>query len=209
MKVRILHILLIPTLLMWAISSCSKLEDEETDQPSTEQPDGPHGDYDDEELGDTLTVVQTLQHSPGEFVIAKGYIVGYIDGPTMGKAKFEAPSQKANTNIIIADSPTENDYKRCLPIQLKTGTNEAIEFNLLYFPDQLGKAIAVEGELTTYFKVNGFKHPNFWITELTEDETISPPEEEPTPDPEPIPDPAPVSDTPTLDHTPQTNIYGR
>lgn len=215
MLLRLLHTFMLLALIVWGLSACSKLE-EEIDEPIS---NGNTGNTDNEgndvEMSDTLTVTQALGAPLDSHVIVKGYIVGYINGSTMSKAVFGIPQDKVNSNIIIANSPTESDYTRCMPVQTKKGSDEQLLFNLLQAPHLLGTCVIVDGVLTTYFRVNGFKHPDFWIYECPDDGSITPPEEEPTPEPEPepepepTPDPVPVSDTPTLDHTPQTNIYGR
>ena len=208
---RLLHTFTLLALIVWGLSACSKLE-EETDEPI---PNGNAGNTDNEgndvEMGDTISVTQALGAPLGSRVIVKGYVVGYINGTTMSKAVFGAPQDKVNSNIIIANSPTESDHTRCMPVQTKKGSDEQLLFNLLEAPHLLGTCVIVDGVLTTYFRVNGFKHPDFWITQCWDEGNISPPEEEPTPEPEPEPEPepAPASETPTLDHTPQANIYGR
>ncbi len=207
MNKRLLQTLLLLTLLAWGVLACSKLEEEGADSPNTEHPEGGSSN-DNSSTSDTLTVMQALQALPDENVLIKGYIVGYVDGTTISKAKFSTPTEKANTNLIIADSWAENDYTRCFPIQLKSGTEEHIIFNLYLNPQLLGQAVVAQGLITTYFRVNGFKHPNFWIDELEETEGVTPPEEE-TPPTEPETPPTPASETPTIDHTPQANIYGR
>ena len=207
MKVRLLQTLLLLTLLAWGVTACSKLEEEATDSPNTERPEGDAGNGN-SSATDTLTVTQALQALTDQSVLVKGYIVGFVDGTTMSKAKFSAPTEKANTNIIIADSRAETNYARCFPIQLKSGTDEHYLFNLYLNPQLLGQAVLAKGQITTYFKVNGFKHPNFWIDELEDAEDITPPEED-TPPTEPDTPSTPASETPTLDHTPQVNIYGR
>ena len=212
MKCSPLHILIFLILIIGGVGACSKLE-EEVAPPTSEQPQPEEGGegYVPEE-GDTLTVTQALKISPGDWVAVKGYIVGYINGTAMSKAVFGAPLEKENTNIIIANTPNESDHTRCMPIQLENGSDERAEYNLLLFPELLGQKVLVQGELTTYFRVNGFKYPNFWIQELTDD---TPPNDsegddsEPEPQPEPQPNPEPTSETPTLDPTPQENIYGR
>lgn len=207
MNKRLLQTLLLLTLLAWGVLACSKLEEEGADSPNAERPEG-GSNNDNSSLSDTLTVMQALQAQSDARVLIKGYIVGYVDGTTISKAKFSTPTEKANTNLIIADSWTETDYTRCFPIQLKSGTEEHFVFNLYLNPQLLGQAVVAQGVITTYFKVNGFKHPNFWIDELEETEGVTPPEEE-TPPTEPETPTTPASETPTIDHTPQANIYGR
>ena len=197
-------------LSLWSIMSCSKLEDETSMDTPTEQPGEQPGDNNTTTTEDTLTVAQALKATTGTWVVVKGYIVGYVDGTTMSKARFAPPTTKVNTNLIIADHIDERDYSYCLPIQIKSGTDDQIVYNLITHPELLGNSVAVGGELTSYFKVNGFKYPDFWITELTEEDFPERPEdEEPTPTPDPTPQPEPTNDTPTLDFTPQANIYGR
>ena len=210
MNLRLTLLLSILFLSLWCATSCSKLEEEADTPPPTERPDDTTGDNDTTTSGDTLTVAQALKAEVGTWVIVKGFIVGYVDGTTMSKARFSVPTEKVNTNLIIADRADELDYKNCLPIQIKSGTDDQIAFSLLSHPDLLGKGVAIEGKLTTYFKVNGFKHPDFYLVELPEaDFTDAPEEENPTPEPQPEPQPDATSDTPTLDFTPQANIYGR
>ena len=210
MPLRHLHILLLLTSLTWGMASCSKIEEELPEGPPIESPDEGEDSDGNEVEGDTLSVVKALQCTPDDWVIVKGYIVGYVNGTTMSKAQFSAPTEKANTNILIADSKKETDHKRCLPIQIKSNTDEYLLYNLLTTPQLLGAPIAIEGSVTTYFRVNGFKYPHYWITKLTEEGADTPPEEDvPTPSPDPDPEPQPESDVPTLDFTPQANICGR
>ena len=207
MNIRLLQTFLLLTLLAWGVLACSKLEVEEVDSPNTERPEGGE-DNGNSNATDTLTVMQALQAQPDQSVLVKGYIVGFVDGTAISKAKFSAPTEKANTNLIIADSKAETNYTRCFPIQLKSGTDEHFVFNLYLNPQLIGQAVVAKGVITTYFKVNGFKHPNFWIDELEDAEGTTPPEED-TPPTEPDAPSTPASETPTLDHTPQVNIYGR
>ncbi len=215
---QLLHVIVALSLISWGTSACSKLEEEEVVDTSentgnnqggtNNNNDDAQGDFD---TGDTLTVTQALRESVERQVIVKGYIVGYVNGTTMSKAVFGTPQETENTNIIIANSPSVTDHTLCMPIQLAKGSDERETYNLLYYPNLIGTPIIVQGILTTYFKVNGFKYPDFWIEEITDEEGVVPEEPElgPEPEPNPEPEPLPQSETPTLDHTPQTNIYGR
>lgn len=222
----LLHIILALSIISWGLLACSKLEEEETvdtSQSNTGNNQGSESDDDEfqgeNEEGDTLTVTQALRCSVGSYVIVKGYIVGYINGSTMSKAVFGAPKEAENTNIIIANSPSVTDHTVCMPIQLAKNSDEREAYNLLYFPDLIGTPIIAQGLLATYFRVNGFKYPDFMIEEYLGEEKPEPeepelepnpePEPEPEPQPEPEPEPQPQSETPTIDHNPQANIYGR
>ncbi|MBR1652443.1 MAG: hypothetical protein IJ692_03525 [Alloprevotella sp.] len=165
-------------LLIWLMaaalfSACSKLEipDEddpakpETEQPGTDDPETPPTD------GDFLTVAQAMKAENGTFAFVVGYIVGYIDGNSLSNCVFGCPKNAVNTNLILADSPSEKDSKHVLPVSLPTsGEDWRSELNLFDHPQYLGRLVGVTGELTTYFRTIGIRKPMdfFWIE--TEDE---------------------------------------
>lgn len=85
-----------------------------------------------------------------------GYIVGAVDDISITEsAKFEAPFKKSS-NLLIAASKDEKDYKKCLAIQLVTGDVRSA-INLLDHPENLGKSVILSGKLTKYFGVSGLK----------------------------------------------------
>lgn len=89
-----------------------------------------------------------------------GYIVGYIKGSSMSNTIFAAGD--VETNIVLADVPTERDYNNCIPVQLTTssphslGTRKAL--NLSTHPENLGKKVIVLGNITTYMRTLGIKN---------------------------------------------------
>ena len=95
---------------------------------------------------------------PGVWI--QGYIVGYASASTVSSAKFQA-GDKA-TNILLADSPFETDYKRCVPVQLSTSTNANKEvrnaLNLKSHAENLRKKVRIYGNLETYMAVIGMKN---------------------------------------------------
>ncbi|MGL5788212.1 MAG: DUF5689 domain-containing protein [Bacteroidales bacterium] len=87
----------------------------------------------------------------------KGYIVGCVKN---GTTAFDNPDQAifdnfdSNTNVLIADSPEETDYTKCLSVKLNdptapAGMREAV--GLMANPGNKGKVLLIEGNLKTMF----------------------------------------------------------
>lgn len=88
-----------------------------------------------------------------------GYIVGSINDKSISAdAVFEPPFSNP-ANILIAASATENDYKKCIPVQLVANTDVRSALNLVDNGGNLGKAVIIKGQLTKYFGVAGLKTP--------------------------------------------------
>lgn len=90
----------------------------------------------------------------------KGYIVGFINGNNISSTSFTSSGAK-ETNIVLADSPNEKDYTKCIAVQLSTSssykaTREAL--NLKANPGNLGKCITVMGTLEKYMGRLGLKN---------------------------------------------------
>lgn len=97
--------------------------------------------------------------NPGSTAWVKGYIVGWVDGASIGTGShFEVPATSAS-NVLIADSPTETDYTKCMPVQLVYGDNVRSFVNLKDNPGNLGKELSIEGTLIAYFNQPGVKTP--------------------------------------------------
>jgi hypothetical protein len=83
-----------------------------------------------------------------------GYIVGYVTASTY-IFTFSATGAVA-TNMLIADSPTENAEANCVTVQLPAGAiRDAL--NLSANAANLGKKVSVKGDLTAYINVPGVK----------------------------------------------------
>lgn len=90
----------------------------------------------------------------------EGYIVGWIDGKALESgAKFTVPASVAS-NLLIADSPTETDPLKCVPVQLVSGSSIRAALNLMDNPANLGKKLKIEGSLIAYFSKPGLKEPS-------------------------------------------------
>lgn len=78
----------------------------------------------------------------------KGYIVGYVDtgiGNTINDntSKFTVPTT-VKTNILIADTPNETDWRKCVTVQLPSGAVRTA-LSLGDKPDNLGKLVCIKG----------------------------------------------------------------
>lgn len=127
-----------------------------------------------EEKGDTegtkenpFTISQAMnnQGQTGKWV--KGYIVGSVTGQSIVEgAQFNAPFT-TQSNILIAASPNETDYTKCIPVQLPfdgTGINTIRpNLNLASNPGNLKREVMVYGDLTTYFNQFGMKNTSDYI----------------------------------------------
>lgn len=94
-------------------------------------------------------------------VWVKGYIVGYVDGGKLEDgSRFDLTSGNVSaSNILLADSKEETDYQKCIPVQLKSGTDFRAAVNLVDNPQNLGKELILQASLEKYFLVAGLKDP--------------------------------------------------
>ena len=75
-------------------------------------------------------------------------------------ATFGVP-EKQETEILIADSPEETDYTKCVPVQLPKGD---FRDGLDIFTNQgaiLGEKVVIYGSIEKYFGVCGIKSPTY------------------------------------------------
>jgi hypothetical protein len=100
-----------------------------------------------------ITVAQAIANNTGTATV-EGYIIGYAKGTN--SYQFQGPFT-SNTNIAMADSPTETDPKKIIPVELTT--NYRIPLGLSSNPTYLGKKVQITGTLTAYFSVPGLKTP--------------------------------------------------
>ena len=94
----------------------------------------------------------------------QGYIVGSV---VNGASTVTSPSDidwsapfTSATNVVIADDPNETNIGNCLFVNLPAGKPLRTEVNLLDHPDNLGKRLAVNGKLRTYFAQAGLRDSN-------------------------------------------------
>lgn len=119
-------------------------------------------------------------NNPGTKVWIKGYIIGTMNTNYSPYVFERNPPFTFYANIFLADSPDETDSKKCVPVQLASGSTARAELNLVDNPEHLGTLYALEGELLAYFGQPGFKN----IVSYTElDPSAQGPGEDPEPDP--------------------------
>ena len=159
---RLLRLSLLPLLSMALAFSCQKIElpDGTADDSTQNAAGGGNGASPSLDTSNALTVTEAMQRAAdGSEVVIKGYIVGYTTS-SMSNASFSVPGDKANTNMLLSDTPDEDDDLFCLPVELPTtGRNLRGLLNLYDHPEYFNQYIAIQGMLTTYFRVVGLKSP--------------------------------------------------
>lgn len=159
---RLLRLSLLPLLSIALAFSCQKIElpDGTADEGAQNAAGGGNGASPSLDTRNALTVGEAMQRvADGSEVVIKGYIVGYTTS-SMSNASFSVPGDKANTNMLLSDTPDEDDDLFCLPVELPTtGRNLRGLLNLYDHPEYFNQYIAIQGKLTTYFRVVGLKSP--------------------------------------------------
>lgn len=159
---RLLRLSLLPLLSIALAFSCQKIElpDGTADEGAQNAAGGGNSASPSLDTSNALTVGEAMQRTAdGSEVVIKGYIVGYTTS-SMSNASFSVPGDKANTNMLLSDTPDEDDDLFCLPVELPTtGRNLRGLLNLYDHPEYFNQYIAIQGKLTTYFRVNGLKSP--------------------------------------------------
>ncbi len=91
-----------------------------------------------------------------------GYVVGHVNGNSYNESTvtFGYP-EKAETEIVIADSPDETDYLKCIPVQLPKDGEWRTQLELFAQQSLLGQQVLLYGTITDYYKVCGIKPPTF------------------------------------------------
>ena len=91
----------------------------------------------------------------------KGYIVGYVDGKDFNAdcVKFAIPSA-IETEIVLADSPTEIDYTKCIPVKLPSGDIRN-GLDLFTHNENLGQQVLIYGTIKKYFGVAGVNETSY------------------------------------------------
>lgn len=97
-------------------------------------------------------------------VWVEGYIVGYVDTgiqtyATAESSKFTAPATLA-TNLLLAQTPTETDFNKCISVNLPSGSTYRSALNLMDNPGNLGKLLKIQGDVTHYVGLSGVKSPS-------------------------------------------------
>ena len=159
---RLLRLSLLPLLSIALAFSCQKIElpDGTADDSAQNAAGGGNGASPSLDTSNALTVGEAMQRTAdGSEVVIKGYIVGYTTS-SMNYPSFSVPDDKPNTNMLLSDTPDEFDELCCLPVELPTtGRNLRGQLNLYDHPEYFNQYIAIQGKLSTYFRVVGLKSP--------------------------------------------------
>lgn len=130
--------------LTFAVQQAAK---EVTPEPEPEQPVVDEGDGTE---ANPYSVAQAISKQGENGVYVKGYIIGAAGN---GASLVES----SGTNIMLAESMDETDVAKMIPVQLPKGAvRDAL--NLKDNPENKGKLVAVNGDLTAYFSVPGLKN---------------------------------------------------
>ena len=159
---RLLRLSLLPLLSIALAFSCQKIElpDGTADEGAQNAAGGGNGASPSLDTSNAPTVTEAMQRTAdGSEVVIKGYIVGYTTS-SMNYPSFSVPDDKPNTNMLLSDTPDEFDELCCLPVELPTtGRNLRGQLNLYDHPEYFNQYIAIQGKLSTYFRVVGLKSP--------------------------------------------------
>ena len=130
----------------WMNSSCQKvvLPVEEERLEEIEDNDGDVSDEEGAGIGDDIdedsfsvgSLIAAGDSMKGMFCIVRGYVVGYTTR-TMKNTVFSSEGA-VRTNVVIADSPKETDYQKCIPVELKD-EDVRLELSLADHPEKLGR----------------------------------------------------------------------
>ena len=90
-----------------------------------------------------------------------GYIVGWVDNAKQNFADenntvFTVPAT-VNTNVLLASTPGETDYKKCCVVNLPNSNDIRATVNLVDHPENLGKVLTVHGGIRKYFNIPGVR----------------------------------------------------
>lgn len=112
---------------------------------------------------DPYPVIYAIQNNTGSEKWVEGYLVGVMEtnvDPFV--PSFSAPFN-TNSNVIIADSPSETSISNCLIVQLPFGDIRTA-VNLRNNAANLGKKIKLRGNLLAYFSSPGMRDTDgYWL----------------------------------------------
>lgn len=134
------------------------------DDPGTGLPNGDGSEASPYSAGQIAAMTTVTGTNLYTGVWATGYIVGYVDTgiksyATDESAKFEVPATIA-TNLLLANSPDEKDWNKCMSVNLPSGSDARSQLNLKDNAGNLGKLLTIKGNVTRYVGISGVKEPS-------------------------------------------------
>ena len=107
-----------------------------------------------------FSVLAAIAKAEQAGVFVKAYIVGWVEGQVYASgAHFDGNSSSA-TNILIAESASETDPAKCMPVQLPAGAIRT-GLNLMDNPGNYKKEVLLYGDIIKYFGVPGLKNTSY------------------------------------------------
>lgn len=118
----------------------------------------PTGSFD-----EPFSVSYAIANNSGSGKWVQGYLVGVMEtNVNPFTASFSGPFV-TNSNVLIADNPSETNVANCLIVQLPVG-DVRTAVNLVTNVSNLGKEIKLRGNLTAYFSSPGMKDTDgYWL----------------------------------------------
>lgn len=120
----------------------------------TPEPEPPVIDEGDGTEANPYSVAQAISKQGEKGVYVKGYIIGAARSGKGGPKLIES----SGTNIMLAESMDETDVAKMIPVQLPKEAASRDALNLADHPENKGKLVAVNGDLTAYFSAPGLKN---------------------------------------------------
>ena len=146
----------------------------------------------------SIAEAQTLGR--GKELWIEGYIVGCVKGSMKSGCNFTQEATTAS-NILLADtfpSGNENDYLRCMPVELPNNSIERDELNLYDTPENYHRKVRIQGDITLYFNVPGIRN----IADHIFTDTLDNPESPENPENPDYPDSPEIPDSPNTPYDP-------
>lgn len=138
-----------------------------------------------------ISVAKALELPELSSAMIRGYIVGYISGTRLSQVRFDVPTEKANTNIVIADRRDETNLQFLMPVRLDAKSSFRTFLNLYEHPELLHRRVLIAaGSISTYFGTNGIT--GILGVKLLSDEGEDQPDDTPN-----LPQTPGISDDPT------------
>lgn len=155
------------------VCACQKVELEEDSEPTEGGTIGGGDQSTPSELDkeNAATVANLSEIGEGQTVTLTGYIVGFAKSSTISATVFDTTGA-VETNIVLADTPTEKSPDNCAAVQLVKGTSVRADLNLVAHPENIHRKIFIIGTKTNYYRAPGLKSPEAWSW----DNSAEPPE---------------------------------
>lgn len=149
------HTVLSCLAFLLVLASCQKI-DFSSDEDDTEVEKPAEGTKDSLNVMSVAQAISCYTENAASDTLVKveGYIVGVVEGTSIGKAVFTGITETVS-NVLLADIPDETDVASCLPVQLKQGSEMRNALNLSENPDVYKRKVRIQANLTTYFLVAG------------------------------------------------------